>query len=163
APGLQKGTLSINNNDPAKATVSVGLSGSGLETNCLVPPMGLVAWWRAEANAFDVQGTNQGGLSNGVTFVSGEVGQSFNFDGVNQYVSTPLDVQPSAMPNTTWEAWVYPTRISFGRQQILCNDDGGFDRGVMVEGNDFGVFTGAGVWTPVGVTTNQWQHIAVVF
>src|SRR4030095_2042071 len=31
------------------------------------------------------------------------------------------------------------------------------------EGNTFGIFTGSGVWTPVSVTTNQWQHIAVVF
>src|SRR6185369_9745667 len=80
-----------------------------------------------------------------------------------QYVATPLDVQPSALPNTTWEAWVYPTRINFGRQQSRCHDDGGFDRGVMVEGDNFGIFTGSGVWTPVGVTTNQWQHVAVVF
>ncbi|HEY6167304.1 MAG TPA: right-handed parallel beta-helix repeat-containing protein, partial [Verrucomicrobiae bacterium] len=163
AVGTQNGTLSIASNDPDEPSVVVSLVGGGADTNCPNLPPGLVAWWRAEGNAFDSQGTNNGGLSNGVTFVSGEVGLAFNFDGTNQYVATPLDVQPSAMPSTTWEAWVYPTRLNYGRQQILSDDDGGYDRSVMIENANFGIFTGGGVWEPAGATSNQWQHIAVVF
>ncbi|MDD3045823.1 MAG: hypothetical protein PHF33_10245 [Candidatus Delongbacteria bacterium] len=36
-----------------------------------------------------------------------------DFDGVNDYVQTTLDVQPSAIPVTTWEAWVKPSRLNY--------------------------------------------------
>jgi len=94
------------------------------------------------------------------------VGQAFLFDGVNDYVFTPLDVQPSAIPETTWEAWVYPQRANYSyRQTLFSNDDGGYDRTVLIEANtsNFGVFTGAWVWQPTVLDLNQWQHIAVVY
>ena len=51
-------------------------------TNCAVcAPSGLVAWWPAEYNAYDVAGTNNGTLQSGVTFVPGEVGYAFCLDG----------------------------------------------------------------------------------
>ncbi len=106
------------------------------------------------------------GTINGATFASRQYGNGLNFDGIDDYVSTNLDVQPSAMPSTTWEAWVYPTRINYGtRQVILSNDDGSYDRSVIIEysTSNFGVFTGSGVWQPVSVDVNQWQHIAVVY
>lgn len=125
----------------------------------------MVSWYRAESDATDFQDGNDGTL-NGATFAAGKVGQAFSFDGGDDRVSTNLDVQPSAMPSTTWDAWVFPTRVNHGsRQTIFTNDDAGFDRGVIIEANtsNFGVFTGAGVWQPVPVTLNQWQHIAVVY
>jgi parallel beta-helix repeat protein len=162
---VEAGTLTLASNDPNRPNVAIATAGIGLAivsaTNCPALPAGLVAWWKAEGNGIDSQGTNHGTL-NGVEFVPGEVGHAFSFDGVTNYVGTSLDVQPSAMPSTTWEAWVFPTQPG-GRQQILSDDDGGFDRSVMVEGNSFGVFTGGGVWSPANITFSQWQHIAVVF
>src|SRR5262249_4515948 len=117
-------------------------------------------------NATDLSGNNPSSTPNGISYAAGRVGQAFNFDGFSQYVETLLDVQPLAMPTCTWEAWVYPTRVSFGaRQQILSDDDGGFDRSVLIEAgtSNFGVFPGSSVWQPVAVTPNAWQHIAVVF
>jgi hypothetical protein len=59
-------------------------------SNCAVcAPSGLVAWWPADYNADDVAGTNNGALENGVTFVPGEVGYAFSFNGANQFVSVP--------------------------------------------------------------------------
>jgi hypothetical protein len=88
------------------------------------------------------------------------------FDGSTNYVTTTLDAQPSALPTTTWEAWVYPTRTNFGtRQTLFTVDDGGYDRGVVIEANtaNFCIFTGTGTWLPVAVDLNAWQHIAVVY
>jgi hypothetical protein len=127
-------------------------------------PSGLIAWWRAETNALDSASTNKGTLAGGAAFTAGKVGSyAFSFDGSTGYVDTPLDAQPSALPSTTWEAWVYPTRANAGRQEILSTDDGGYDRSVLVQDASFGIFTGAGVWTPAAVIPNRWQHIAAVF
>jgi RHS repeat-associated protein len=133
---------------------------------CTVRPMNLVAWWPGDGNANNIAGSNRATLQNGAAFIGGEVKQAFTFDGTDDYLSTDLDVQPSAMPSTTWEAWVYPTRLNYaGRQALLSNNDGGFDRSITIEPNssNFGVFTGSGVWQPIDATLNQWQHIAVVY
>jgi hypothetical protein len=146
--------------------VAVAPHGAMLAQSCATRPGSMAAWWPAEQNALDIQGAGDATLRNGATFAAGRVGQAFSLDGADDSVSTPLDVQPAAMPSTTWEAWVYPTRVNFGtRQSVLCADDGGFDRCVIIESgtSNFGVFTGSGVWQPVSVTPNQWQHIAVVY
>lgn len=135
--------------------------------SCVTAPANMVSWWRGENNANDIQGTNHGSFNG--AFAAGKVGQAFSLNGVNQSVLTPLDVQPSAMPSTTWDAWVFPTRVNhFQRQAIFSGDDAGFDRGVLIEVGtaNFAVFTGftgTGVWQPVAVDLNQWQHIAVVY
>src|SRR5205807_4817584 len=131
---------------------------------CLTPPANLIGWWAADGNAKDLQGAHDGTLVNGTTFNAGEVGPAFVFDGVDDRVTTTLDVQPSAMPTTTWDAWVYPTINNGTRQTIMTSDDGGFDREVSLENvGSFGVFTGSGLWTPISFDLNQWQHIAVVY
>ena len=57
--------------------------------SCDPPPGGLVSWWRAEGNAADSQGTNNGVLQGGASFASGKVGQAFSLDGTNGYVQIP--------------------------------------------------------------------------
>ena len=48
-----------------------------------LPPQGLVSWYRAEGNANDFADGNNGTLQSltAVTFVPGEAGQAFHFDG----------------------------------------------------------------------------------
>ncbi|MDQ6765485.1 MAG: dockerin type I domain-containing protein [Verrucomicrobiota bacterium] len=144
------------------------LVASAQTPGCVAPPSGFVSQYKAEDNGNDSIGINPGILQNGVTFASGEVGRAFRFDGTSgQSVKTSLDVQPSAMPATTWEAWIYPTTANIGtRQTIFGDDDGGNDRTVIIEQgtNNFGIFTGTStVWQPVAATLNAWQHIAVVY
>ncbi|MCC3155740.1 FG-GAP-like repeat-containing protein [Hymenobacter sp. 15J16-1T3B] len=95
---------------------------------------------------------------------------ALSFTGLNstssQRVATTLNAAPAALANSTWEAWVYPTRTNYGvRQTVFSVDDGNFDRSLVIEANtdDWGVFTGSGVWTPAAVDLNQWQHVAVVY
>ena len=121
-------------------------------------PSGMVAWYPGDGNANDIQGSNNGTLQNGTTFGQGMVGQAFTFDGANDRVITALDVQPSAMQSTTWDARVFRTRVGHNlRQTIFSDDDGGFDRTVVIEAGTqtSASFTGRGVSQPVGVTLNQ--------
>jgi hypothetical protein len=75
--------------------------------NCIPPPSGLVSWWPGEGSADDIIGTNNGTLVGGASFVSGEVGQAFSFNGANQCVQIPY--APSLVSsNYSVEAWVKP-------------------------------------------------------
>src|SRR5271169_3729630 len=48
--------------------------------SCVPAPSGVVGWWPGNGNAVDIAGGNNGMLTNGVTYVPGEVGQAFNFN-----------------------------------------------------------------------------------
>ena len=73
---------------------------------CTAAPSGMVAWWRAEGNANDSIGSNNGTLLGGAGFSTGMVGQSFSFDGSTGYVNVPdsasLDGITNAMSVETW-------------------------------------------------------------
>ncbi|HXG46236.1 MAG TPA: LamG-like jellyroll fold domain-containing protein, partial [Methylomirabilota bacterium] len=146
------------------ATLLIGDAGE--PSGCQPPPVGMVGWWRAESNAGDFLNRFNGTTVNGAGYAAGRVGQSFNFDGLDDYVSTSLDIQPGAMPNMTWVGWVYPTRGNYAvRQAIFSGDDGGYDRSLIIELNslNFAIYTGVGTWSMAPVSLNQWQHMAVVY
>src|SRR5215472_7589351 len=64
--------------------------------SCAPPPSGIISWWRAEDNANDSVGSNNGTLLGSVTYAPGEIGQAFMFnttnDGVRIPASASLDV-----------------------------------------------------------------------
>ena len=62
---------------------------------CATPPAGLVGWWRAEANALDQAGTNNGTLVGNTTYGAGRVGQAFVFDGSGDGVAVGNPDQPA--------------------------------------------------------------------
>src|SRR5262245_959166 len=49
--------------------------------SCLSLPAGAVSWWRAETNALDATGVDNGTLFGNATYGPGRVGQAFVFDG----------------------------------------------------------------------------------
>src|SRR4051794_23409737 len=49
-------------------------------------PDGLVSWWTADGTPADLKGLNNATLYNGTTYATGEVGQAFKFDGVDDRV-----------------------------------------------------------------------------
>jgi hypothetical protein len=65
-----------------------------------------MSWWRAETNANDSVGNNNGTLING-TYASGEVGEAFSFSGSNSYVSIPDSPSLDSLTNSiTLELWM---------------------------------------------------------
>lgn len=56
---------------------------------CVSAPDNLVSWYRAENNALDARGLNNGSTLNGANYATGQVGQAFNFDGVDDMAVIP--------------------------------------------------------------------------
>lgn len=90
---------------------------------------------------------------------------ALQFDGVDDYVSTPLNIDQSIYyPGLTLEAWVYPTSISAGRHHVISSNDGGYDWSILREGGKWFVYTGEESRnTGFNVDRFQWQHVAAVF
>jgi hypothetical protein len=95
------------------ATLSLSASiFTALATDCAPPPSGLVSWWPGDGNANDIQGGNNGNLG-GVTFVPGEVGQAFHFDG-GSWVTTANEANLSFERTNAFsiDAWIRTTYTS---------------------------------------------------
>ena len=98
---------------------------------------------------------------------TGVYGQSYalDFDGSNDYVTTPIDVDLQAMPSTTWSGWIKPTGVS-GWQIIFGMEDAGWDRFLIIENGGLGLSMGHtnNRWaTGASVTAGVWQHVVVVY
>ncbi|HLX69591.1 MAG TPA: LamG-like jellyroll fold domain-containing protein [Verrucomicrobiae bacterium] len=177
----QGGYSVVVTNFTGSLTSSVAL----LILSCDPAPSGLVGWWRGESNALDSAGTNNGTYSNGVTFVSGQVGLAFNFDGTNGKVTIP-DSSVLKPTNLTIEAWVkfnYLNSTNTGRSPVgeqfivekpsAINYDG-FTLYKIRDTNTeqdyfvFGVNSSTGTGWPIQadsaefIQTNVWYHIAGV-
>ena len=64
---------------------------------------------------------------------------ALNFDGSDDFVTTPVDADLDAMATTTWEAWVYPTASSGSWRFVMSMEDGGWDRFIANYNNKFTV------------------------
>ena len=82
-----------------------------LTAACAPQPSGLVSWWKAEGNANDQMGLNNGTLENGASFGLGNVGDAFSFNGSNQYVlvGDPIPASLQIQNSITLSAWIYVT------------------------------------------------------
>ena len=147
---------------------------------CVAPPAGIVAWWQGEGNAKDIIGTNNGTFV-GAAYVTGEVGQGFNFDGIANYISVPDS--PSLNPSSAMsvEAWYRPVSfVGTGNDAIVdkgyptynnpfyqyhlgvtgdqyqngAGDHAEFNFNIAIGGTLVSVFTQAGIWTP-----GNWYHL----
>ena len=147
-------------------------------TPCVDPPVGLVAWWQAEGNANDSMGTNNGLLTNGITFTDGKVGQGFHLNGINQYIQI-ADSAALKPASVTVEAWVRldvqvtPGANSPGQEFIVFKKNsraGNFEGYSLlknqVSGRDFfrfAIASSAGVQVKADSTTvplvGVWYHL----
>jgi glucuronoarabinoxylan endo-1,4-beta-xylanase len=135
------------------------------------PSLGMVAWWKAEDNALDSVGTNNGTPVGGVTYTNGEVGQAFSFNG-SSYVQVP-DAPALELTNVlTIEFWV--RREQFATEDYLVNKGGDWtygtlNYGVTIPGANFPpapnslTFNFAnGTRHSGSITDFNWHHCAVV-
>ncbi|MDQ4122428.1 MAG: carboxypeptidase regulatory-like domain-containing protein [Acidobacteriota bacterium] len=133
-------------------------------------PGGLVSWYRAENNALDYTSAHNGTLRGGTTFVSGKVGQAFNFDGVNDDVDLG---NWSAGAQWTLEAWVRVSSLMPDRRGIFGGINYLADWGIGYQGGGttfVGGFVGrihpagssTGTISPGSApTVGTWYHLAV--
>ena len=157
--------------DTSSATVAVDLlldnvrveaSGGG----CMMPPSGLVSWWRAENDIADAVGGNDGTRGGDTTFAPGKVGRSFKFDGNGDGISVgnPASLR---LQEFTIESWVQrgnATLVSAGSifGEIVGYGFGGYVFGFWSEGNLFLSKHGIDEVTSTrAITDTDWHHVAV--
>lgn len=151
---------------------------AGAQTILGQAPSDLVAWWQAEGNASDSVGSHHGILVNGAGFGSGEIGQAFRFDGIDDGVNLGdiPDLDYSATSSFTWEARVnYRGLTSQGAQYVLATNyacsptaqglvilNSGADAGKVAfavrDAND----VASSVSTPFPLSLNTWYHLTAV-
>ncbi|NVN91044.1 MAG: LamG domain-containing protein [Desulfuromonadales bacterium] len=113
-------TSSASNSRLTTAALNIGgVSGTfNVTTAASVDPnaSGLVAWWKAENNAYDSVGGNNGTPKNGATYAAGRVGQAFSLDGSGGYVlvGDPVPASLQIQNEITLSAWIYVTQYPSG-------------------------------------------------
>jgi subtilase family serine protease len=134
---------------------------------CAPLPSNIMSWWKAEGNANDFFDFNNGALQNGTAFSTGFIGQSFNFDGVDDHVIVGRTIQD----DFTIEFWMNSTQIITSGGTQWYNGSGLVDAEVNSVTNDFGVSLLNGkVYFGTGnpdvtiisklVADGNWHHIA---
>jgi hypothetical protein len=91
---------------------------------------------------------------------------ALDFDGTDDYVTTPIDADLQAMLSTTWSGWIKPNGSSTGWQIIFGMEDGGWDRMIAVEANSLGLSMGHtdNRWqTGASITAGVWQHVVSIY
>jgi formylglycine-generating enzyme required for sulfatase activity len=149
---------------------------------CISAPPGLIGWWRCEGNGVDWVGTNNGGLSSGVTATAGMVGLALHFDGTtNAAVTIPNPPSPQALSIETWVKFdsldssipwppglqylVFrrnPSTASFEGFTLLKQRAAGGDQLAFVM-TSLGPFLNSNIQSTNYVSTNVWYHLVGTF
>jgi hypothetical protein len=154
----------------AEASVEAGADGGieasaateGADGGCFPRPSGILSWWRAEGDAMDFVGPNNGTLTS-VTFVQGVVGQAFHFNGPDaaSYVVASAVNLPLGSADRTAELWV---RLTVSHQGPVAGYSDGLFFGYGVWGTDYETFelavTGGGSTPNDTFTFSDWQGSA---
>ena len=95
----------------ADEIAAIYAAGSDGICSCAPLPADIISWWKAEGNASDFIGNNNGTV-NGAVYASGRVGEAFSFDGTGDYISIPD--HPSLNPTAaiTVAAWIFSDNSS---------------------------------------------------
>jgi hypothetical protein len=186
--GATNTTLTLTNVQLSQAgnyaVLVTNLYGSVLSSNavltvnlpppCAPVPSGLVGWWPGEGNANDVAGTNNGSPQN-ITYMNGEVGQAFVFNGSSTIIRVPASssLNVGLGGGLTTEVWINPLDVSF---QSICEWNQNGQIGAHLELNEYNadgslwgniIDTSANAHeiSTVGgvITTNRWQHVAMTY
>jgi hypothetical protein len=137
----------------------------------------LIAYYPFNGNALDASGNGLHAITVDATQTAGFSGGAYLFDGSNDGIELPFDMNPSVVPQLTMGAWVKTNGTGFSRQGILGNDNGGFDRTLGFDGREglaaenptktFAAFGGDSVGVvnsnSVGSGENEWTFLAVVY
>ncbi|HLE63640.1 MAG TPA: LamG-like jellyroll fold domain-containing protein, partial [Pyrinomonadaceae bacterium] len=151
---------------------------------CTEPPAGLVGWWTADDNPFDIWNDNHGieEAKGNFDYSDGKVGRAFGLDGLSDVripASESLDVGVGS--GFTIDAWINPTVLDnqpivewnnggsvgvhfwvgfgFGGQQPLGGGSGALFADIVdTEGNSHIISSNSGL-----IKADVFQHVAVTY
>ncbi len=140
--------------------------------------VGPVAHYPFNGNANDAIGTNHGTASGGAALTTdrfGNTNSAYNFDGVDDFIST-ANLATNQTDNWTMMAWVKPVSINQFQGSILLNgfdNGGGGSNGFSMVMSDnagsngnllMGYFGAVAIHSSGGVfaTNNIWYHVAML-
>ena len=150
-------------------TAILSVQGNG---SCAAPPSGLVSWWRAEGDATDAAGMNNGALEGGATFALGEVGEAFSFNPASGTMIVPDSSNLRLTNQLTIEAWINARTANgpYGNAIVSKVGGTGGNNGYQffLDGNTLaGQFNSPGGGWPSAritsggiITTGVWYHVA---
>jgi len=114
----------------------------------------------------------------GATGIFPTWGATSGFDGTGAYdyaggqLIVPVDVNPGAMPQMTWGAWVRTDDVTNTFHKVMGHDNGGWDRAIGLDNRDGGyrytAFAGTSSPQVVGpspgpTSTTDWAFLAAVY
>ena len=128
---------------------------------------GLLALYTFEGDARDVTGGGHDGSVSGASIDVGYEGSGFRFDGINDFIELPLNINASLHPQLTMGAWVKVDN-SLPIRQVLSQTDGCFDRSIGIDSrgdaSGWSAFSGTGeVLGAQPVSIGKWTFIAAVY
>jgi len=136
---------------------------------------GLVAWWSADVQAYDIIANKADVLlSSASTVSSGKVGKAFSFDGINGHVRCRNRPEFS-LDEVTLEAWINPAATNTWMDIIskwdYVNDNqccymmllGPSNHLWAAVSSDGTGGNGIPVSGTIGIPTNQWTHVAATY
>ena len=136
-------------------------------TPCITPPSGLAGLWRAESNALDSAGTNNGTMQGGAGYTNGLVGQAFSFDGVSGNISIPDSPSLDAFTTSiTIELWLKSSQSNSDWKGIVAKGNSSWQLQATPRANtvNFTVSVSAGALSgSQNVNDGQWHHVAAVY
>jgi len=155
----------------------ISATNEAIAQTCVHPPTGAVGWWSGDGIANDLVDGNHGSLQNGATFTVGIVGQSFNLDGVDDYVDIGQLPQLQGAQEITVMGWInkfnsgtWPAFISkwdttpYTRNNVFILGSGDYNYTNMgLFALNFADNTGAVVGGNSLIPTNEWVHIAATW
>jgi hypothetical protein len=137
-----------------------------LPQNCAPQPSGLVGWWRGEGTYSDPIGGITGSPTGDTSFVSGEVGLCFQFDGNGDAVQLG---SPSSLylQDFTIEAWIKRFSTSASSlvtpdAELFCFGAGGYGFGMWNDGRLFLTEVNVdNIAVGIGINDLNFHHVAV--
>ena len=155
------------------AIYNAGAAGK-VNPNCVNPSTNAVAWWAADGSAYDIARTNLATLRNGAGYGPGVVGQSFSFDGTDDYAEVPSSPSLKVTGPFSVEGWINYDHLYGSYGSVIfakgCDAESSVDWAMSVSASyklrPHVYITGSGWYYFDCGTTLQpraWYHIALVY
>src|SRR5581483_6715243 len=136
----------------------------------IAPAPNIVRWWKAETNALDVYGTNNGTISGSLNYATGKVGQAFSFDGQGGYIQVADSPCLNFGTNSpvTDELWAYRTGSEnvmcfVGKRDTNCGATWEYQMAFDPTNGMYFNSSSAGVYTGIQMPVDTWLHLAATF